>query len=110
MVSKACESLEAFRSASSWQYLEEVAENTKNIRWQAPMKSFFKVNWETAVNKNNKMMGIGVIVRYSMREVLATLSEPKDYIIAKSTTVLQATNFCQEWEGMRWYLKVILSK
>jgi hypothetical protein len=34
------------------------------------------------VDKNNRKMGIGVIVRDHMGEVLATLSAPKPHIIA----------------------------
>ena len=34
-----------------------------------------------AINKSKRKMGIGVIVRDNMGEVLATLSSPKDNII-----------------------------
>jgi N6-adenosine-specific RNA methylase IME4 len=46
------------------------------------MDDFVKVNWSVAVDKTKKKMGIGVIIRNSKGEVLATLGEPKDHIIA----------------------------
>jgi hypothetical protein len=45
-----------------------------------------KVNWDAAVNRHKMKMGIGVIIRDSMDKVLATLFEPKDYIIALDVT------------------------
>lgn len=56
---------------------------------------FFKVNWDVDVDKCNKKIGIGVIVRDSMGEVLATPSAPKDYIIM---TALRAAIFSRELE------------
>jgi hypothetical protein len=52
------------------------------------------------VNKENRKMGIGVIVRDNMGEVFTTLSVPKDYIIAldiaKASAALWVANFCRE--------------
>jgi hypothetical protein len=46
------------------------------------MDGFVKVNWEAAVENTKKKMSIGVIIRDSKGEVLATLYEPNDHIIA----------------------------
>lgn len=60
----------------------------------------FRVNWDAAMDKENSKIGIGVIVRDSMGEVLASLSAPKDHIIAldiaEATVVLRAAIFCRE--------------
>lgn len=52
------------------------------------------------MDKNNRKMGIGVIVRDSMGEVLATLSAPKEHIIAldiaEATAALSAITFIRE--------------
>jgi hypothetical protein len=44
------------------------------------------VNWDAAVDRHKMKMGIGVIIRDSMDEVLTPLSEPKNYIIALDVT------------------------
>jgi hypothetical protein len=46
------------------------------------LNGFVKINWDAAVNKTKKKMGIGVIIRDCKGDVRATLAEPKDYIIA----------------------------
>ena len=71
--------------------------NTSVLQWQAPMDDSVKVNCDAAVDKNKWKMGISVIIRDRMGEVLATLSTPKDYIIdpnlAEAMTSLKATTF-----------------
>jgi hypothetical protein len=57
-------------------------------------------NWNTGVDRNRKNFGIGIIVRDSMGEVLATLSKPKDYIIepdiVEAKLALRTVQFCCE--------------
>lgn len=52
------------------------------------------------VDKNNKTMGIGVIVRDNNGEVLATFSAPKahiiDPVIAKASAALRAITLLRE--------------
>jgi hypothetical protein len=62
------------------------------------------------VVRNRRNMGIGIIVRDSMEEVLATLSKPKDYIIgpdiAEAKVVLRVVQFCRELSFYRVALEV----
>ena len=64
------------------------------------MDDFVKVNWDVAVDKNKRNMGIGDRIRERMRGVLTTLSTPKDYIIdpnlAEAMLVLRAATFSHE--------------
>lgn len=46
------------------------------------MDGFVKINCDAAVETTKKKMGIGVIIRDSKSEALATLSEHKNNIIA----------------------------
>jgi hypothetical protein len=39
-----------------------------------------KVNWDAAVEKNNKKMGIGALVRDHEEAVLAAMRAPRPYI------------------------------
>lgn len=65
----------------------------------SPFDGFIKVK-SGCLDKENRKMGIGVIVRYNMGEVLATLSAAKDYIIAldiaEASAALRASNFCRK--------------
>lgn len=100
VVSKAFKSLAAFQSANSRPVFNVRVGSSRNLCWQAPSDGFVKVNWDVAVHKYNRKMGIGVIVCDNMGEVLATLLDPKAYIIApniaEATSVLQAVNFTRE--------------
>lgn len=44
LVSKAPNSSPAFISANTWQYTREEVGNQRNLRWQAPIDGFVKVN------------------------------------------------------------------
>jgi hypothetical protein len=50
-----------------------------------------KVNWDGSVDRYKMKMGIYVIIRDSMGEVLATLSELKNFIIAPDVAEVMAT-------------------
>jgi hypothetical protein len=75
------ESLVAFRNADLRKSMAQVIE-TSEIRWKAPLHGSIKVNWDGSVDRHKMKMGVDVIVRDSMGEVLATLSELKNFIIA----------------------------
>ncbi len=58
--------------------------------WKAPSRGFVKVNWDTSVDKINRKMGICVIGRDLMREVLAMSIAPKYNITYPVITVFIA--------------------
>jgi len=106
VVSNAYNSLIALKDANSHKLSWTIGE--MDLRWEAPMDGFVKVNWDTAVETNKNKMGICVIIRDSKGELLATLSEPKDHIIApeiaEAISALRAVHFSH---GLGFY-KVIL--
>lgn len=53
-------------------------------------------------------MGIGVIIRDKMGEVLVTLSEPKEYIIAPDVTKTMATLRAVKLSSKLSFYKVVL--
>jgi hypothetical protein len=86
-------------------------------RWKAPLGGLMKVNWDVVVDMHN--MGIGVIDRDLIGEVLATLQSLKDDIvdsvIAKSFATLQSVLFAKEmgWQKVEFEddtLQVVLSR
>jgi hypothetical protein len=62
VVMNATHSLEAYKIANSQIKGVVVRENTKVLRWEAPKDDFVKVNWDAAMDKHKRKMGIGVIV------------------------------------------------
>jgi hypothetical protein len=72
------------------------------------MDGFVKVNWNVALNKNKIKMGIDVIVRDCVDEVLATLLEPKDYIIALDIVKAMATQRVAPFSYELRFYKVVL--
>jgi hypothetical protein len=62
------------------------------------------------VDKNSRKMGVGVIFKDSMGEVLATLLAPKEYIIehniAEAMAALRAVHLCHELGFYRVVLEV----
>jgi hypothetical protein len=81
VVSNASNSLTSFKDANFQKLAGTVGKN-EELRWKVHMDGFVKVNWDAAVENTKKKMGIGVIIRDSKCEVLATLYELKDHIIA----------------------------
>jgi ribonuclease HI len=61
---------------------------------------FVKINWDAAVDSVNRRMGIGVVIRDSNGEVVATVSSPRNHItapdIAEAVAALRAVTFCRE--------------
>ncbi|XP_040998121.1 uncharacterized protein LOC121244147 [Juglans microcarpa x Juglans regia] len=72
----------------------------KNNRWIAPPLDVFKANWDTAIDKGNSRLGIGVIVRNSEGSVMASLCSSMDLIpdplLAEAVATRRASSFCVE--------------
>lgn len=58
------------------------------------------MTWDATVDTHNKKIGIGVIVRNSMEDVLATLQSPRcnisDLVVAKYVAALPAIVFAKK--------------
>lgn len=51
------------------------------LRWKAPPRGVYKINYDANIDKTRKLMGVGAISRDSEGKVLETLFSPKIYII-----------------------------
>ena len=78
--SESSESLETYRQAYAQKDGMAERVTTKDLRWEAPKEHFVKVNWDASIDKNSRKMGVGIIFKDSMGDVLATLLTPKDFI------------------------------
>ena len=65
--------LEFFIKTSQGMQAETRANNQQRPEiWQPPPRGTMKLNWDEAIDKNNKLMGVGVVVRDSTGGVVAT--------------------------------------
>jgi ribonuclease HI len=80
--------------------LPVVANNSGLDRWSPPSFGEFKVNWDASINSKDKCIGIGIVVRDSLGEVVGARCilqkidlDPK---AAESMAALKAVLFCKE--------------
>ncbi|XP_041025442.1 uncharacterized protein LOC121265841 [Juglans microcarpa x Juglans regia] len=68
--------------------------------WQAPPVNWFKINWDGAVDKANGLIGVGVAIKDSSSQIIATMRQGKklypDPLLAESYGALQAVKMA--WE------------
>lgn len=72
------------------------------------MDGFVKVNWDVVLDKYKIKMGIYVIIIDGMDTVLATLSQPKDYIITPDIVEATAAQMVALFNRELRFYKVVL--
>lgn len=74
----------------------------EQIRWLKPTREFVKANWDAVINGKKTMMGIGIVIRDHMGEILACLSAPKSFcgkpFLAEAWALKSTVEFCKELE------------
>ncbi|XP_042972892.1 uncharacterized protein LOC122304693 [Carya illinoinensis] len=74
--------------------------NNKAIHWKPPMGDILKVNWDAAWKTKEDRSGIGVVIRDSSGEVLASLCCPRtkvqDAMVAEIYALWRAMKLCAE--------------
>ncbi|XP_042973210.1 uncharacterized protein LOC122305014 [Carya illinoinensis] len=69
-------------------------------KWIAPPPNFYKANWDTAVDKENSKIGVGVIIRDSSGLIIASLcssiSLSPNPLLGEAVAALRASSFCSE--------------
>lgn len=78
------------------------------IVWKIPPSSIIKVNWDVAVDKQNKCIHIGIIVRDHKGSVLAAISSTKLVLLDLVTTEAFATLYAAEFRCDLALQKIIL--
>lgn len=104
VLEEAIVALEDFRRCNDLEnqkvMLPVVVNNPRLDRWSLPSFGDFKVNWDASINSKDKCIGIGIVVRDSLGEVVGarcimqeTEMDPKS---AESMAALKAVLFCKE--------------
>lgn len=79
------------------------------VRWSAPDFGKVKMNWNALVSASTKRMGIDIIIRENMSEVLAYLSSSWAFspqpIIVECWALLRVMKFCLELDFYQVELK-----
>lgn len=65
-----------WREANSGDPLCNVRRNTHEERWSKPLDGWFKINVDAAIDKHNKKMGLGCIIRNSNGNFIAAQGIP----------------------------------
>lgn len=91
---------------------ERIESNTKNAQvvnegrrqiseWMPPPANIIKVNWDIATEKDDGLIGIGIVLRDSVGAVIASSRTNRDLkqdpLLAEPVGALQATNFVLIW-------------
>jgi ribonuclease HI len=79
---------------------EQSDETEVSIKWTPPPNGCFKANWDIALNKQTKWMGIGVIIRDDQGLVSSALCQTKDAfpepVTAEAMGALCAIELCKD--------------
>jgi ribonuclease HI len=67
------------------------------VIWHKPTVGILKINWDVALHKENKHMGVGVVIRDDKRDVVGALSKIVPYIVDPLTAEIVAV-----WHDARW--------
>jgi ribonuclease HI len=100
LVKSASESLQAFQGANSSSFPLTFVTPSIVPHWCAPPIGFVKLNWDAAWDGVRNRMGIGIVVRNHLGEVLNSYYSQKGYTsapdIAEATAALRAARLCHE--------------
>jgi ribonuclease HI len=72
----------------------------KQSKWQKPPQGMLKLNWDAAVDKGSKIMGVGIIIRDHNGEVCASSCSTRPYVVnpsvAEALGARQGVELCIE--------------
>ena len=66
------------------------------MRWSRPLEGIYKVNFDATMFENSSCTGIGVAIRDSVGEIIATLSQRIPHPFSVEMEEAMATLFAQE--------------
>jgi hypothetical protein len=58
----ALEAVENFKSANNLSARSAQPQDIRQSQWTRPTEEFFKMNWDAALCKTSKNMGVGVVI------------------------------------------------
>jgi hypothetical protein len=73
--------IEYFDGANAKMENERRLPGPGHVRWQKPPVGIMKINWDAALHKENKHMGVGVVIRDDKGDVVVALSKIVPYIM-----------------------------
>ncbi|XP_062155083.1 uncharacterized protein LOC133863104 [Alnus glutinosa] len=73
--------IEDFDGASAKMEKERRLSGPGRVRWQKPPVGIMKINWDAALHKENKHMGVGVVICDDKGDVVVALSKIVPYIV-----------------------------
>ncbi|XP_042952278.1 uncharacterized protein LOC122289367 [Carya illinoinensis] len=72
----------------------------RDVKWQPPDETRYKVNWDAGFKTSTSKMGAGIIIRNFEREVIAALGMPRapvsDPSVAEANALWRVVVLCKE--------------
>jgi hypothetical protein len=109
LIKGAREALSEFREASGLLLM-----NTQNqpsslpVQWTKPPQGFSKLNWDAALDKNQRLIGVGIVARDSEGKVIAVMCSSQRYISDSSVAEAFGARLCAEFGLFMGLRSVIL--
>jgi hypothetical protein len=98
LIKGASESLSDFRDASSLLLLNtQVQPPSLPVQWRKPPQGFVKLNWDAALEKNQRLIGVGVVARHFEGKVIAAKCSSQRYISDSSVAEAFGARLCTEF-------------
>jgi hypothetical protein len=82
--------------------------NPMPVRWSKPSVGVIKMNWDAAMNRLKKLVGVGIIARDSCGKVLASVCSIQRYIADPSTAEAWGARQGADFGRVMGYSNVIL--
>jgi ribonuclease HI len=89
--------IEDFDGANAKMEKERRLLDPGRVRWHKPPVGILKINWDAALHKGNKHMGVGVVIQDDKGDVVGALSKIVPYIVDPLTAETMAV-----WHAARW--------
>jgi hypothetical protein len=100
LVMSAKEMVETYKQVNRWIASSAGTQESIHKGWHKPPMGWIKMNWDAALDKTVRKMGVGVVARYDCANVLVAMAMVIPYIndsaAAKSLAVWRVVNMCSE--------------
>jgi len=98
LIKSAKESLEEFRKAVDSMYIfSSPSPISSPAHWSKPPQGYFKMNWDAAVDRDQKWMGVGIVSRDSNGKVIASKCSYHRYISDPLVAEALGAKLCVEF-------------
>jgi hypothetical protein len=98
LIKGAIEALSEFREASGLLSMNtQIQPLSLPVQWTKPPQGFSKLNWDAALDKNQRLIGVGIVARDFEGKVIAAMCSFQRYISDSSVAEAFGARLCAEF-------------